>query len=100
MREIEGERLIMGRPFSRPTSTIEAYQPSINYVDINYETLRYARADLTGGDVICRGIERGRKGMSVLSLRAKGSFNMNCVLITEKLGARNAPPLIIIYLGD
>lgn len=39
--------------------------------------------------------------MSVLaSLRAKGSFNMNCVLITEKLGARNAPPLIIIYLGD
>lgn len=49
MREIEGERLIMGRPFSRPTSTIEAYQPSINYVDINYETLRYARADLTGG---------------------------------------------------
>lgn len=97
MREIEGERLIMGLPFSRPT--IEVYQPSINYVDINYETLRYARADLTGGDVVCRGVER--EGMSVLaSLRAKGSFNMNCVLITEKLGARNAPPLIIIYLGD
>lgn len=96
MREIEGERLIMGLPFSRPT--IEVYQPSINYVDINYETLRYARADLTGGR---RRLSRSREGMSVFaSLRAKGSFNMNCVLITEKLGARNAPPLIIIYLGD
>lgn len=47
-----------------------------------------------------RRLSRSREGMSVLSLRAKGSFNMNCVLITEKLGARNAPPLIIIYLGD
>lgn len=68
MREIEGERLIMGLPFSRPT--IEVYQPSINYVDINYETLRYARADLTGGTT--SSVEESRGDVRARVVTGKG----------------------------
>lgn len=59
MREIEGERLIIGRPFSRPTTMMEAYQPSINYWALTMK--RYdARADLRAeGDVVCWGVKGG-----------------------------------------